>query len=115
VTAVETVVNLDVLPRVEGVRFRRGGAVETVRSLLKSSRRWDVVLLDPPRAGARELMPLLAALAPPRVIYVSCDPSTFARDGALLVEEGYSLARVVPFDMMPQTFHVELAALFEKS
>ncbi|MBF0623344.1 MAG: 23S rRNA (uracil(1939)-C(5))-methyltransferase RlmD [Magnetococcales bacterium] len=74
--------------------------------------REDVVVLDPPRQGAVALAERLAAAPPRRVVYVSCDPATFARDAARLVRGGLRLAAVVPVEMLPQTHHVELTALF---
>ncbi|MGH7882880.1 MAG: class I SAM-dependent RNA methyltransferase [Candidatus Dormibacteraceae bacterium] len=72
-------------------------------------------VLDPPRAGCMPtaLMELLR-LSPPRVIYVSCEPSTHARDLALLVQGGYRVRRAALVDMFPQTYHVESVALLER-
>lgn len=68
----------------------------------------DLVFLDPPRKGSDEVTLLAIARArPPRIGYLSCDPATFARDLKLLVSNGYRLGRVQPFDMFPQTGHVE--------
>ncbi|MBF0427235.1 MAG: 23S rRNA (uracil(1939)-C(5))-methyltransferase RlmD, partial [Magnetococcales bacterium] len=74
----------------------------------------DLCLLNPPRTGAKAVVTLLARGSVPRVIYVSCDPATFARDAAHLVGHGYALRRVQPLDMLPLTHHVELVALFER-
>jgi 23S rRNA (uracil1939-C5)-methyltransferase len=75
----------------------------------------DLVLLDPPRAGlARGAASALAALPASRVIYVSCDPATLARDLAGLVRGGLRLARVRGFDLFPQTPHVEAVAVLER-
>ncbi len=71
----------------------------------------DLVLLDPPRAGAGAIViERLAALAPPQLVYVSCDPATLARDVKLLAAYGYELRAVTVLDMFPQTFHVETVA-----
>jgi len=76
--------------------------------------RYDLVLLDPPRAGAREILPVAASSRPRRIVYVSCHPGSFARDAGILAGElGYRLAAAGIMDMFPQTSHVETIALFE--
>ncbi|MEA4906801.1 MAG: hypothetical protein VB089_04235, partial [Anaerolineaceae bacterium] len=76
----------------------------------------DFVVVDPPRAGlARDALDALARMQPQRILYVSCDPSTLGRDAARLLKQGYRLAAVTPFDMFPQTYHIESASLFELS
>ncbi len=72
----------------------------------------DAVLLDPPRTGAADTIQALHALRPPRVVYVSCDAPTLARDGKLLAQSGYRLDRAVPLDLFPQTAHFEVVATF---
>jgi 23S rRNA (uracil1939-C5)-methyltransferase len=76
--------------------------------------RFAAVILDPPRAGAKEQAPLLAASSVPRIAYVSCNPATFARDARLLVDGGYRLDWVRPVGQFRWSTHVELAACFEK-
>jgi len=74
----------------------------------------DLVLLDPPRAGAREVLPAVAACRPRRIVYVSCHAGTLARDAGILVQEhGFRLAAAGIMDMFPHTSHVESIALFE--
>ena len=74
--------------------------------------RYTHVLLDPPRTGARELLPALAALAPERVLYISCHPGSLARDlGVLVHEHGMRLEAAGVVDMFPHTAHVESVAL----
>jgi len=74
---------------------------------------FDAVLLDPPRDGALEVVRQMGALGVGRVLYVSCNPATLARDAAELAAQGYRLRRAGILDMFPQTAHVEAMALFE--
>jgi 23S rRNA (uracil1939-C5)-methyltransferase len=83
------------------------------RSLWKEQGRPDVVVLDPPRAGMHEKVTLaLAALRPDRIVYVSCNPATQARDVRLLADS-YEIRAVQPVDMFPQTYHIENVVLLE--
>ncbi|MEO6042126.1 MAG: class I SAM-dependent RNA methyltransferase [Croceibacterium sp.] len=75
-------------------------------------RGFDGVVLDPPRAGAREQVLQLAASEVPRIVYISCNPSSWARDAKLLVATGYRLAEVRPVGQFRWSTHVELASLF---
>jgi 23S rRNA (uracil1939-C5)-methyltransferase len=78
--------------------------------------RYDIVLLDPPRAGAREVLPVAVASRPRRIAYVSCHPGSLARDAGILVREHrYRLATAGIMDMFPHTSHVESIALFERA
>ena len=79
-----------------------------------TEQRFDVVVLDPPRTGAKDVIDLLAATGADRVVYVSCDAATFARDGERLVAAGFAPRTIAPFDLMPQTAHVELVATFTR-
>jgi 23S rRNA (uracil1939-C5)-methyltransferase len=75
---------------------------------------WNRVLLDPPRVGAREVLPAVAASRAERVVYISCHPGSLARDAGLLVHEhGYRLVAAGVMDMFPHTAHVESIAVFE--
>jgi 23S rRNA (uracil1939-C5)-methyltransferase len=76
---------------------------------------FSAVLLDPPRDGALEVVRQMRALGAQRVVYVSCNPATLARDAAELIAQGYCLQRAGILDMFPQTAHVEAMALFVKA
>jgi 23S rRNA (uracil1939-C5)-methyltransferase len=75
----------------------------------------DVVLVDPPRAGLeKRVLDGILKLNPRVIAYVSCDPSTLARDAGRLINGGYQLKNVTPFDLFPQTYHIESISLFER-
>jgi 23S rRNA (uracil1939-C5)-methyltransferase len=77
---------------------------------------FDAVLIDPPRSGALEILPVVAGSGAKRVVYVSCNPATLARDAGVLVREhGFRLVSAGIADMFPHTAHVESIALFERN
>ncbi len=76
---------------------------------------FDAILIDPPRTGAVELLPSVVQFAASKIVYVSCDPATLARDAGLLQQHGYTLKKVGIMDMFSHTSHVESIALFEKT
>lgn len=99
--------NLDAFDNVELYM----GAAEVVLPMLSAS--VQAAILDPPRSGLEiAALDALAALQPEVIAYVSCDPSTLARDASRLLNAGYRLARVRPVDMFPQTYHIESVSLF---
>jgi 23S rRNA (uracil1939-C5)-methyltransferase len=99
----------------ERVRWRVGVAERVLTAMVRSHERYDLAVLDPPRQGARELCAALVELAPPRVVYVACDPATLARDLAVLVDGGYRAARAQALDLMPQTAHVEVVVALARA
>jgi 23S rRNA (uracil1939-C5)-methyltransferase len=103
------VVNLDEFNHVELYEDQAG------RILPQLEARPQVVLVDPPRAGLeRAALDGILRLNPVTIAYVSCDPSTLARDAARLAAAGYRLLDVAPFDLFPQTYHIESISLFGK-
>lgn len=75
----------------------------------------DAVIIDPPRAGlSRKALQYLIDLTPPRLVYVSCDPATLARDSRRLTDAGYQFVRCTPIDLFPQTFHIETVSLWQR-
>jgi 23S rRNA (uracil1939-C5)-methyltransferase len=82
--------------------------------LTAEGRRFDLVVLDPPRSGAAAIVPALIELGPAAIAYCSCDPPTWARDLRMLVQGGYRLHGVAAFDMFPETHHVETLAWLER-
>lgn len=90
---------------------------EPVEAFLRAQRRsaWATVLVDPPRTGmSREASAAVAASGAGRIVYVSCDVATLARDAGRLVQAGYQLAGVEMFDLFPNTAHLETMAIFER-
>jgi 23S rRNA (uracil1939-C5)-methyltransferase len=101
--------------RVANARFFCDDVTSGVRRLVDQGRTFDTVLLDPPRAGAGDAVPGIVGLRPKRIIYVSCDPNTLARDCGLLAGCGYRVVTSVPIDMFPQTYHLESVTLLCRS
>lgn len=96
--------------------FRCNDATKELRQLISKRTRFDLVLLDPPRAGAAEIARDLKHLGAERIVYVSCDPGTLARDLRQLCGAGeYRLVEATPLDMFPQTGHLETVALVTRN
>ncbi len=102
-------VNLD---EFENVELYEGLAEDVIPQLEVKP---DIILVDPPRAGLeKRVVDGILKLRPQVIAYVSCDPSTLARDAARLSNGGYKLKQVTPFDLFPQTFHIESISFFEQ-
>ena len=96
---------------VDNVRFLCGDAGQTAAQLAREGIRPQVICVDPPRKGlAPEVPAILAGMAPERIVYVSCDPATLARDVKRLAELGYRTVRAQGVDLFPRTAHVETVA-----
>ena len=95
--------------------FTAGDAGEYMEQMARDKLRPEVVFLDPPRSGSDErFLRSLLKCAPERVVYVSCDPETLARDLGVLTEGGYAVRRIQPVDMFPYTEHVETVVLMTR-
>lgn len=89
-------------------------AVEYVLPTLKETP--DLVLIDPPRKGIKpEAMTELLRLSPTQIVYVSCNPASLVRDAKKLLEGGYALQQLTPYDMFPQTYHIETISVWKKT
>lgn len=90
--------------------------VEQALPALAKDGSWDLIVLDPPRQGAsRWVLDTILAMAVPRILYVSCDPSTLARDLGILIPSGYRCVALTPVDLFPQTFHLETVAVLQRA
>ena len=100
---------------IDNAHFFAGDVRLAMRELVERAGRPDVLVVDPPRAGlSQKVVRRIIESAPKRIVYVSCNPTTLAPNGAQLVEAGYELTKVRPVDMFPQTPHVEAVAQFER-
>jgi 23S rRNA (uracil1939-C5)-methyltransferase len=100
---------------VEKARFYAGDVRRALPELLERAGRPELIVVDPPRAGlSKKVVQRIVAAAPRRVVYVSCNPTTLAPNAAELAAAGWTLRRVTPIDMFPQTHHVECVALLER-
>ena len=101
---------------VENAEFIEGDVSKELRRLLELADRPSVVFVDPPRAGlSPKAVRRVVELAPERLVYVSCNPTTLAPNAAQLAEGGYRLERVQPVDMFPHTHHIECVARFTRA
>ncbi len=98
---------------VHNARFFQADLSQSLAGAEWAAEGFSAVLLDPPRDGAYEVVQSIARLKARRLVYVSCNPATLARDAQVLVGQGYRLKRAGILDMFPQTAHVEAMALFE--
>jgi 23S rRNA (uracil1939-C5)-methyltransferase len=103
------------LNNVANAKFICDDVTAGVLRLVDEGMKFDTVLLDPPRSGAGDAISGIVRLQPKKIIYVSCDPSTLARDCGLLTGSGYSVVKTVPIDMFPQTYHIESVTLLLRS
>ena len=97
---------------IANAEFICGDAAVEMPALLKSGVKPDTVLLDPPRAGCdKKVLAAIAGVKPEKIVYVSCNPASLARDMSFLTENGYKAVKAQPVDMFPMTVHIETVAL----
>ncbi|MBC1359743.1 23S rRNA (uracil(1939)-C(5))-methyltransferase RlmD [Listeria booriae] len=103
------------LNKMDNVTFAVGKAEEVIPEWFKQGIKADVLVVDPPRKGCDDaLLQTILKMKPKRVVYVSCNPATLARDMLVLTEGGYEAKMVQPVDMFPQTTHVECVTVLER-
>ena len=101
---------------VDNVEFIVGKSEEEIPKLIKSGIKPDVIMVDPPRKGCEEsLLHAIAKVNPKKIVYVSCDPATLARDLRILEELGYATKEIQPVDMFPQSHHVEVVVKLSRT
>ncbi|MDO8754338.1 MAG: hypothetical protein Q7J80_10630, partial [Anaerolineales bacterium] len=98
----------------DNVELYEGPAEEILPAFVGQIGNLSHMIVDPPRAGIeKRALDAILNIKPQIIAYVSCDPSTLARDAARLIHGGYRLAEVTPFDLFPQTYHIESISIFE--
>jgi 23S rRNA (uracil1939-C5)-methyltransferase len=104
------------LNKAANVTVCEGDAGEYLQDVVQERGAFDVIFLDPPRAGASEaFLQAAAAASPKKIVYVSCDPVTLGRDLKFLTANGYRMVKATPVDMFPATVHVETVALMSRN
>ena len=100
---------------VKNIRFFAADATQWIRETAADGQKADVIFMDPPREGSTpEFIDSVARMSPKRVVYVSCNPVTLARDLALLTKKGYKMEYAIPVDMFPHTEHIETVCALSK-
>ncbi len=100
---------------VDNIRFVQDHVKEFLKALTPEEQQFDIVVIDPPRAGLHpKALKRTIGLVPKKLLYISCNPATFARDAKEIMAAGYNVSNVKPVDMFPHTKHIELAALFSR-
>ena len=101
---------------IENAEFAAEDAGSYLKRMAAAGEKLDILMMDPPRAGAsEEFLQAALALQPERIVYISCNPDTQARDVRILREGGYHLRRIRPVDMFPHTSHVECVTLLSRA
>ncbi len=105
-----------VLNNITNITFFHGDVKDYLKAREGSGDEFETVVIDPPRAGLHpKALRRLLRLNAPKILYISCNPSTFARDARQIVDAGYTLPEVKPVDMFPHTMHIEVAGVFYRN
>ena len=100
---------------INNVTFQVGQAEVVLPKMVLDGLRPDVIVVDPPRKGLDpNVINAIAEASPKRLVYISCNPATQARDAALLLDHGYEIRKIQPVDMFPYTSHVETVVLMSR-
>lgn len=114
-SATSDAVKTSIENNIDNIIFINGKVEEKLDELLKKKEKIDAIIFDPPRKGIEEsVLHSVAKTGIKEIVYISCNPSTFARDADILNEAGYDLLKVQPVDMFPQTSHIEVVGKFVK-
>lgn len=101
--------------QIGNIRFTCADATQFILDMADAKQSVDVIMMDPPRAGSTEqFLDAVAKLAPPRVVYVSCNPETLARDLGYVTKKGYRVMKIQPVDMFPHTAHIECVVQLDR-
>lgn len=101
--------------KIQNAAFYASSADSIVPDIINSGERPDIVILDPPRSGSdKKTLNAIIKAAPKRIVYVSCNCATLARDAKFLAEYGYKIKKAHGFDLFPRTNHVECVVLMSK-
>ena len=101
---------------IENIEFFTADAGEFMVEMANAGEKADVVIMDPPRAGSdQKFIDAVSILSPEKIVYISCNPETLARDLGYFFKKGYKAKRIQPFDMFPHTNHVETVALLVRT
>lgn len=95
--------------------FIKGSIHKVCQKLIAEGKTFETTIIDPPRQGIPGLPEMLASLTTKKLMYISCDPATLARDTRYLVDNSFRVKLIQPFDMFPQTHHIETVVVFEKN
>jgi len=101
--------------KADNIEFISQAADSYLNYAVKSRLQFDLVVLDPPRTGAKKEVERMVRIPPDSIVYVSCEPATLARDLKILAAAGYRIEKIIPIDMFPQTFHLETITLLHKT